>query len=79
VVNVQNALIVDLKKQLAASNELVQRTEIEVKNHIITDFSPTTSKRSTKPGEATVVNEALAPKKGSYAEQVLNKVLNEKK
>lgn len=77
VINVQNALVVDLKKQLTASNELVQRSEVEIKNQIISEFTPNNSQRQSRQVGKAVVNESLAPKKGSYADQVLNKVINE--
>lgn len=78
VVNVQNALIVDLKAQLAKSNELVQRSEVEVKNQIISDFSPTNSRRSTKPGETEGVP-AFATPKSTYAANAAKAAYNKHK
>lgn len=74
-VDVQNALIVDLKSQLSASNALVQRSETEVKNQILSEFVPNTSKRSTKPGEVKQAA-SFVPQEGTYAANAAKMAVN---
>jgi hypothetical protein len=75
IVNTQNALIVDLKRQLELSNTAVQRTETEVKNQIISDFVPKTSTRQSRQGEPAK-EAVIKPTPGSYAERAANMAIN---
>lgn len=80
IVNQQNALLVDLRSQLTASNTLVQRSETEVRNQIITDYVPNNSNRQSRPGGVNAEPASFAKlKEGSFADNAAKMALNKQK
>lgn len=75
-VDVQNALIAEMRTQLQASNALVQRSEIEVKNQILTEFVPNNSNRQSRPGAVGTALPSFMPKDGTLAGNAAKKAVN---